>query len=187
MHRAHGDHHPCQTVPGEDPGNPTHLNGRSDQHAAESARADVRAAIALTAATLSAVNDELAEALLTRWTDYRSLLADDHSWVGEALAPVIEAAFVTPELRALFPFTSVNSVCFSRCSDWPYTGDCPCIFGAGEREYIVLAWWYASDGSDEPAPELIHTTDLELAITTVIDNLPADRAVWLGDRDHRPD
>lgn len=63
------------------------------------------------------MSDALAEALLAEWTAYRSLIADDHSWVGDALRPVIEAAFVTPVLRALFPFTSVNSLCFSRCSE----------------------------------------------------------------------
>jgi Family of unknown function (DUF6193) len=144
--------------------------------------ADVRVVIALTPATLSTVNDAVAEALLAGWTGERSLWDVDHTWVGEALRPVIEAAFVTPELRALFPFTSMNRLCFSRCSEFPYTIDCPCI-AAWPEEYVVQAWW---DGHDEP-PELIRTTDLDLAITVLVDNLPPSRATWLGDGDHPPD
>ena len=146
-------------------------------------RADVRTVIAMTTATLSTVNSAVGEALHAEWTVYRSLLDDDHSWVGDALPPVIEAAFVTPELRALFPFTSLNRLCFSRCSHFPYTDDCSCI-AAWPGKYIVQAWWAATD---EPPPELVRTTDLDLAIRTVIDNLPPDRAAWLGDRDHPPD
>src|SRR5262249_37908988 len=56
----------------------------------------------------------LAEALLAEWTGYRSLFENDHSWVGDALRPVIEAAFVTPELHGLFPLTSMNRLCFSQ-------------------------------------------------------------------------
>jgi len=127
------------------------------------------------------VNDALAEALLAEWTGYRSLFENDHSWVGDALRPVIEAAFVTPELRGVFQLTSMNRLCFSQCSDFPYTVDCPCI-AAWPDEYVVQAWWA---GPDEP-PDLVRTTDLDLAITVVRDNLPADRTVWLGDADHRP-
>jgi Family of unknown function (DUF6193) len=137
----------------------------------------------MTPATLPTVSEALAEALLAEWTAYRALFDDDHSWVGDALRPVIKAAFVAPELRALFPFTSLNRLCFSRCSYYPYTDDCPCI-AAWPNEYIVQAWWTATD---EPPPELVHTTDLDLAITTVIDNLPPNRAAWLGDADHPPD
>jgi hypothetical protein len=146
-------------------------------------RADVRALIAITSATLFAVNETLEEALLAQWKTLRSLWGGDDSWVGDSLRPVIESAFVTPELRALFPFTSGNRLCFSRSSYYPFTLDSPCI-AAWPGEYIVQALWASTD---EPAPELVRTTDLELAITTVIDNLPPNRAVWLGDADHPPD
>jgi hypothetical protein len=139
--------------------------------------------IAITAATLLAVDETLEEALLAEWTTLRSLWAGDDSWVGHALRPVIESAFATPELRALFPFTSHNRLCFSRCSSYPYTLDSPCI-AAWPDEYIVQA---LRAETDEPAPELVRTTNLELAMTTLIDNLPPDRAIWLGDVDHPPD
>ena len=145
--------------------------------------ADVRALKAITSATLFAVNEALEEALLAEWTALRSLWGGDDSWVGDALRSVIESAFTTPELRALFPLTSHNRLCFSRCSYYPFTLDSPCI-AAWPDEYIVQALWAVTD---EPAPELVHTTDLDVAITTVVDNLPPNRAAWLGDADHPPD
>ncbi|MEV4261351.1 DUF6193 family natural product biosynthesis protein [Kribbella sp. NPDC049584] len=129
------------------------------------------------------MTERVEEAMLAEWVTLRSLWGGDDSWVGDALRPVIDSAFATPELRALFPFTSHNSLCFSRCSSYPYTLDSPCI-AAWPDEYIVQASWAATD---EPRPELVRTTDLELAITTVIDNLPPNRAVWLGDADRAPD
>lgn len=147
------------------------------------AHADVRALIAITSATLVAVSQTLEESLLAEWTALRSLWDGDQSWVGDALRPAIESAFATPELRALFPFTSHNSLCFSRSSHYPYNDECPCIT-AWPDEYIVQASWTATD---EPPLELVHTTDLDLAITTLIDNLPPKRAAWLGDADQPPD
>src|SRR5262249_51009959 len=92
----------------------------------------------MTPATLPTVSDALAEALLAEWTAYRSLFDGDHSWVGDALRPVIKVVFVTRELCALFPFTSLNRLCFSRCCYYPHTDDCPCI-AAWPNEYIVQA------------------------------------------------
>ena len=66
---------------------------------------------------------------------------------------------------------------------YPFTDDCPCIT-AWPDEYIVQAMWAATG---EPPLEVIHTTDLDLAITTLIDKLPANRAGWLGDADDPPD
>src|SRR5690348_6376815 len=114
-------------------------------------------------ATLFGVTERVDEALLAEWATLRSLWGGDDSWVGDALRPVIESAFATAELRALFPFTSHNRLCFSRCSSYPYTPDSPCI-AAWPDEYIVQASWAVTD---EPTPELVRTTDLELAITTV--------------------
>jgi hypothetical protein len=42
------------------------------------------------------------------------------------LAPLIEKAMQVPVLRRLFPFTSLSSLFFSRCTGYPFSGDCPC-------------------------------------------------------------
>lgn len=131
---------------------------------------------------LSDMADELVRTLRARWDELLSRCDDDQSWVGQALRPVIAAASASSQLRALFPFTSLNRLCFSRCSDYPYTGDCPCIV-ATAGDYVVLATWFVSD---EPAPELLTTTDLDEAISTVVEHVAARPAPWLGDRDHQP-
>jgi hypothetical protein len=54
------------------------------------------------------------------------------------LGAVIRAAAVRPELRMLFPFTSMHFLCFSRCTGYPYTADCPVIAPAGNGRYSVM-------------------------------------------------
>lgn len=44
-----------------------------------------------------------------------------------ALAPLLEKAMEVPVLRRLFPFTSLSSLCFSRCTGYPFSGDCPSV------------------------------------------------------------
>ena len=51
--------------------------------------------------------------------------------------PLIKAAMKRPELRQLFPYTSLNSLCFSRTTGYPFTHDCPVIEPQGNRRYKV--------------------------------------------------
>jgi hypothetical protein len=96
-------------------------------------------------ATLFAADEALEEALLGEWTAVRG--ADD-SWVGVALRPVVESAFAAPELRALFPFISMNRLCFSRCTQFPFTDDCPLTFKsnvtADEDDLIITVYYEAA-------------------------------------------
>ena len=57
-----------------------------------------------------------------------------HRWLSQTepeesvmrqLFPLVEAAMAVPALRSLFPFTSLNNLCFSRTTGYPYTSDCP--------------------------------------------------------------
>jgi hypothetical protein len=41
------------------------------------------------------------------------------------LLPLVEKAIEVPVLRRLFPFTSLSALCFSRCTGFPYSHDCP--------------------------------------------------------------
>ena len=54
------------------------------------------------------------------------------------LGAVIRAAAARPELRMLFPFASMHFLCFSRCTGYPYTADCPVIAPAGSGRYSVM-------------------------------------------------
>ncbi|QDT92623.1 DUF6193 family natural product biosynthesis protein [Gimesia algae] len=56
-----------------------------------------------------------------QWDAYHDHLADGHL----DLFDFYQAAKATPELRQLFPFTSMWYLCFSRCTHYPFTRDCP--------------------------------------------------------------
>lgn len=58
-----------------------------------------------------------------RWTSYENSIPTSFP----ELLPFLDVAKRTPELRQLFPFTSLNRMCFSRCTGYPYTDDCPVI------------------------------------------------------------
>jgi hypothetical protein len=53
--------------------------------------------------------------------------------------PLIEAAMKRSELRQLFPFTSLNALCFSRTTGYPFTSDCPAVEPRGNDTYVVYA------------------------------------------------
>jgi Family of unknown function (DUF6193) len=115
------------------------------------------------------------QVLDVRWSQEVGRVTAGLNWVDRSIAPLIVAAAADADLRALFPFTSHNRLCFSRCSG-PYTLDCPCI-AAHLGRYAVLATWAVGD---QPAPVLLETDDVAEAITAVVERLPPDRRVWLG-------
>jgi hypothetical protein len=51
--------------------------------------------------------------------------------------PVIKAAMKRPELRQLFPYTSLTRLCFSRTTGFPFTRDCPVLEPLGNGKYSV--------------------------------------------------
>ena len=75
---------------------------------------------------------------------------------------IIRAAAAQPELRMLFPFTSHLVLCFSRCTGYPYTDDCPMIAPAGSGRYQVML----RNGTTSPP------LGAEDAVRLVIANLP---------------
>jgi Family of unknown function (DUF6193) len=58
-----------------------------------------------------------------KWQALYSHVKSDESKV--ALTPLVERAMEVPVLRRLFPFTSLDWLCFSRCTGYPFSGDCP--------------------------------------------------------------
>ncbi|MCA9051630.1 MAG: hypothetical protein KDA89_22985 [Planctomycetaceae bacterium] len=58
-----------------------------------------------------------------RWNWYENWIPKKYP----ELISFFEVAKHMPELRKLFPFTSHNCMCFSRCTGYPYTDDCPAV------------------------------------------------------------
>ena len=71
------------------------------------------------------------ESLLQLWAEHERGMSD----ASLSPRPLIEAARARPELRPLFPFTSMFRLCFSRTTGYPFTHDCPFAEPIGEGRY----------------------------------------------------
>jgi hypothetical protein len=94
---------------------------------------------------------------LSGYFEYRRLGKNNKEY---SPIPFINAAMKKPELRQLFPFTSLSTLCFSRTTGYPFfTKDCPSVASQGNGKYCV----YAS-GSHEVIGEGTIDEVLEIAI-----------------------
>jgi hypothetical protein len=73
------------------------------------------------------------------------------------LAPFVEAASRRPQLRRLFPYTSLNMFCFSRCTGYPFTLDTPFVrpVKKGWYEVVSSSGVVLGRGGAEAAAELV--------------------------------
>jgi hypothetical protein len=78
------------------------------------------------------------------------------------LQAVVSAAATRPALRQLFPYTSMNRLCFSRCTGYPFTRDIPSVVPAGGDRYRVYG----------PTGEQLGSGVVEEALDIVIKHLP---------------
>ena len=53
----------------------------------------------------------------------------------DGLTELVRIAAAAPELRQLFPFTSMYRLCFSRCTGYPYTNDLPYLSPCADGTY----------------------------------------------------
>lgn len=83
----------------------------------------------------TAATYERGEEVEMRWRVYLVSLGERFP---ELMAFVTVAA-AEPKLRQLFPFTSMNRFCFSRCTGYPFTRDTPHVVPLGGDEYEVIS------------------------------------------------
>jgi hypothetical protein len=87
---------------------------------------------------------------LVRWLS-------NESSVMRALLPLVMEAARRPQLRQLYPFTSHDTLCFSRTTGFPYTTDCPMAAPDGDGGFRVMQ--YGGDslgtGSAHEAADLL--------------------------------
>ena len=103
------------------------------------------------------------EALLNRWSeDQRRRPEAAHYSVPQ----LITAARERPELRQLFPFTSLYRLCFSRTTGYPFTYDCPSVQPIGHGRFCVYAYWSIYSN------KVIGEGSLEEMLDLLIANLP---------------
>jgi hypothetical protein len=78
------------------------------------------------------------------------------------LQPIVAEAATRPQLRQLFPFTSLNRLCFSRCTGYPYTRDTPHVEPIEDGRYNVR----------DARGKIVGTGDAKLTADMLIANLP---------------
>lgn len=93
-----------------------------------------------------------------RWTSYELSIAEDFP----ELAEFVDIASKIPKLRQLFPYTSLNRFCFSRCTGYPFTYDMPFVQPQLDGSYNV----HGCDGA------VVGAGDASTAVHLVIANLP---------------
>jgi hypothetical protein len=121
---------------------------------------------------------DLDAALDERWSSRLDEEKVPKDWFGVRVRQLLTAASTTPLWR-LFPYTSVNTLHFSRCSAWPFTYDCPWVFFHVEQHFVT----YAPDPLGRPGncvwplpPVLLETDDQVAAVEAVVRALaPAGR------------
>lgn len=94
-----------------------------------------------------------------KWTQ---MLSDtSHS---EELRLAVLRTSENPRLRKLFPYTSLFTLCFSRCTGYPFTRDVPCITPTGPGQFSVT----------HLNEEHIGEGDIDTCIDLVVAHLPPD-------------
>lgn len=80
------------------------------------------------------------------------------------LVPFLNEAIQNPVLYQLFPFTSMNTFHFSRCTGFPFSKDCPVVFPLENGEYKVF----------DSKREFVGQGNAKEAVSLVIKNLPSN-------------
>jgi hypothetical protein len=120
----------------------------------------------------------------------RRLARSRDDWFTVRLGQLLTVAAGT-RVRTLFPYTSHNSLHFSRCSDYPFTRDCPWIWFSPEGRFITYpphpGLVLQGNLADPFPPALLDTDDPQAAVDAAVANLPGTwRQVWLGDVETGP-
>lgn len=79
------------------------------------------------------------EAFVERaWQDHLAWLSREPPKSREgALLPLVAACMSRPRLRRLMPYTSMDRLCFSRTTGYPYTCECPRAFPLGDGRFAM--------------------------------------------------
>ena len=114
---------------------------------------------------------EAGRAVEYQWKRLRESWARSAETHPDSLSPLvlIEAALQQPELRQLFPFTSLYSLHFSRTTGYPFTNDCPFAVPLGTNHFRV---YRPRGGSFTATGEILGEGNANEAIALLVSNLP---------------
>lgn len=98
-----------------------------------------------------------------RWLNLLKAISDDPH--NDRLDPVIRAASENPQLRTLWPYFSMMRLGFSRCTGYPFSGDCPIIVPILQSKHFQVLNGTGAVAGQGSANE---------AIALAVQNLPPD-------------
>ena len=117
---------------------------------------DLAAAFSFVSVEEKAPVYERGEEVEERWRSYIESIGFPE------LVSFVEAASRRIQLRKLFPFSSLNTFCFSRCTGYPFSDDTPFVRPLKEGQYEVVS----------PSGAVLGRGDAEAAAELVVVNLP---------------
>ena len=105
------------------------------------------------------------------WEDYARMLNETHPNSSMAsLVPLLEATAQVAQLRQLMVFTSMYWLCFSCCTDYPFSGDCPCAgYNAETNQYEIYP---AEENPANPHSKFFSARNATEAAQMLADALP---------------
>lgn len=115
---------------------------------------------------------EAGHAIDYQWERLRKSWARSAEAHPDALSPLplIEAAMQQPELRQLFPFTSLYPLHFSRTTGYPFTNDCPYAVPITNNRFRV--YLKRHDEDFESMGEIIGEGDVNGVVAMLVASLP---------------
>jgi hypothetical protein len=116
---------------------------------------------------------EAGRAVEYQWETLRANWARQYKPGSLSPLPLIDAAMEQPELRQLFPFTSLYTLHFSRTTGFPFTLDCPYAAPIGNNRFRA---YKASSRALNPdaTGEMIGEGNAAAVISMLVAHLPPD-------------
>ena len=133
--------------------------------------------------------EKSAESYIThQWKQLISSWENDHP-KSFGIPELLRDAQKHPILGSLFPFTSLSRICFSRCTGYPFSSDCPFVIQRKDGLYVVRRAedLYAGFNNQEKS-EPLGVGDVAQAIEILVSALPPNCGpAILGTRDDLED
>jgi len=93
------------------------------------------------------------------WKKYLREIPKSHP----ELKDFVFESYKNSKIKKLFPYMSLNNFCFSRCTGYPYTTDCPYVYV--EDGIIIIKNWEG---------KILGKASVKESIKIILDNIPDD-------------
>ena len=124
-------------------------------------------------------DDNVAEIIRDRWEKMARRMGQEDCDPFTWLTPLVEALGQHPQVSRLFPFTSHATLCLSRTTRYPFSGDCPRADAIGEglfrvcgADYTVVTETYEEHRWQAANYEVLGEGDVFRSVAWIASALP---------------